>query len=588
MGRRGVARGWAILLWSACAPRDPADVPSPADTDAPSADSDTTPPVEPDTDAPPPPLDTDAPTSTLTGEPATITPLPVAPCADTAPTAPLLDVHGEALDAQPFLPTSRSLFVGAGLAVADLDGDGWLDLVRTAYDSAVVYLGGGPAFAFTDRSSALPPLPERTAGVTPVDLDADGDLDLHVSVWQGPSVALLNDGAGAFTLAPPSALDGRLGAEHASASFGDLDGDGDLDAFLAAYGPLNLDSGRPQGSPSSILMQDPAGTWTDVAPQRPADDPVLTAYTFSGAFLDPDRDQRPELLLLNDFGWMVPSTLLDNVDGELVWTDPVGVESRLESMGLAIGDLNDDGVDDLLMTAWGGFRLYESLGDAWFETSAARGLLPDDARDQDVAWGAEFADLDNDGDLDAPVVFGKLAVQDESPNADAQPDALFVQGEDGRFTDVGEAWGFADTGRGRGVLAVDLDHDGWLDLITAGTQSPVRVQRGACGARTIGDTTGDEGWLELILRQPGSNPYAIGARVDLAAGDARWTRAVRAGGASYMASGPPDVHVGLGPHAALDELIITWPDGATTTVGPLAARQRLEITRVAAPGGTSP
>jgi hypothetical protein len=586
MGRGGAASGWAIVLWTACAPGDPAGPPDPTDTAPRPVEPDTTPPA--DTDSPPPPLDTDGPSWSLTGEPAALLPLPVTPCADTTPTAPLLDVHGEALDAQPSLPTSRSLFVGAGLAVADLDGDGWLDIVRTAYDSAVVYLGGGPAFAFTDRSAALPPLPERTAGVTPVDLDADGDLDLHVSVWQGPSVALLNDGAGAFSLAPPSPLDGRLGAEHASASFGDLDGDGDLDAFLAAYGPLNLDSGRPNGSPSSILMQGPAGTWTDVAPGRAADDPVLTAYTFSGAFLDPDRDHLPELLLLNDFGWMVPSTLLDNVGGELVWTDPVGVESRLESMGLAIGDLNEDGVDDLLMTAWGGFRLYESLGDAWFETSATRGLVPDDARDQDVAWGTEFADLDNDGDLDAPVVFGKLAVQDESPNADAQPDALFVQGEDGRFTDVGEAWGFADTGRGRGVVAVDLDHDGWIDLVTAGTQSPVRVQRGACGARTTGGTTGDEAWLEVTLRQPGPNPFAVGARVDVAAGDARWTRTARAGGTSYMASGPTDLHIGLGERTALDALTITWPDGATTTVGPLATRQRLAITRAAAPTGAPP
>jgi hypothetical protein len=579
-----------IVLWSACAPSDPkdlADSPALVDTDPPAVESALPDPTDPpDTDPTPPPVDTDP--WTISGEAAEIVDLPVAPCADTSPTPPLIDVHGAALDAQPSLPSSRSLFVGAGLAVADFDGDGWLDLVRTAYDSGVVYLGGGPGMAFTDRAGALPELPERTAGATPVDLDADGDLDLHVSVWQGPSVALINDGAGAFSIAPPSPLDGRPGAEHASSSFADLDGDGDLDAFLASYGPLNIASGRPNGSPSSILMQEPAGTWTDVAPARAADDPVLTAYTFSGAFLDPDRDHLPELLLLNDFGWMVPSTLLDNVGGELVWTDPVGVESRLESMGLAIGDLNDDGVDDLLMTAWGGFRLYESLGDAWFETSAARGLTPDDARDQDVAWGAEFADLDNDGDLDAPVVFGKLAVQDESPNADAQPDALFVQGADGRFTDVGEAWGFADAGRGRAVLAVDLDQDGWLDLLTAGTQGPARVQRGACGPRTTGGTTGAEGWLELTLRQPGPNPFALGARVDVAAGDARWTRTVRAGGTSYLASGPPDLHVGLGDHATLDELVITWPDGAITTVGPLPARRRLAITRLQAPTGAPP
>jgi hypothetical protein len=579
---RASARRFVLLLalHAACVPERDVDASDPdtppRETDAPT-DTPEPPDTPADTDAPPelPPLgDTAAPTLRAWA-PARVETLPVTPCTPRASAdAPaLVRAPPEPVwDAQAFDPASRSLFVGAGLAVADLDGDGWLDVVRTAFDARVVYLGGGPDGSWEDRGPALPPLPARTTGVTAVDVDADGDLDLHVNAFRDPSVLLLNDGAGHFALDADARLPGAADAQHLSSSFADVDGDGDLDAFVAAYGPLIQDGRLPDGDPSSLYVQAADGRFDDVVPLRPTPDPLWTAHTFAGAFVDFDRDTRPGLYLVNDFGWTFPTLLLAPTASGLVWrTTPL--ESAAENMGLALGDLNEDGIEDVYVAAWGAASLW--LSDpavGWYEASAARGVLPDRARGQEVGWGADFGDIDNDGDLDLATVYGLLSVEANNDNPAVQPDALWLQREDGRFLDVAPSWGLDHGGRSRNVALVDLNHDGWLDQLTVDVRAPV--------LRALGQCVPDVAFLEVEPRQPATdNPFAVGAVVRVVDGPRVWQRTVRAGGTSYGVSLPPEVHVGVGDRDRVEAVEVVWPDGDVTVLRDVATRQRLRVLR---------
>jgi hypothetical protein len=98
----------------------------------------------------------------------------------------------------------------------------------------------------------------------------------------------------------------------------------------------------------------------------------------------------------------------------------------------------------------------------------------------------------------------------------------------------------------------------------------VRVDLARCG---------DAAWLAVQLTQPGMNRDAIGARVRFVAGGRSWVRDVRAGGQSYLSSGPSEVHVGLGAVDRLDRVEIRWPDGQTTLLRDVDTRQRLRVVR---------
>jgi hypothetical protein len=527
---------------------------------------DGTTPTTPDTEA-----ETDPPTSAAVLVSQGIEQLCAAPAQRADHPLLLHTPAGDWLD-EPYDAASDSLFVGGGLAVADLTGDGRLDLLLTAYDARVALYEGQADLSFVDRSSWLPVMPERTSGATAADLDGDGDLDVHVTVFRGPDVTLLNDGTGHFVdVAQARGLQGDPNGRTMSSSWTDLDRDGDLDGFVAGYGRLSDGDGTiPPGDPSHVFVQQPDGTFVDLVAALADPHPLRGGHSFLGGFTDVNDDAWPDLFLVNDFGWRFPTMLLHNREGALIWEGETGVELRWENMGLGIGDLNHDLVPDFLVGAWDHLGLLMSRDGAWFESSALHRLQPDHDAGQRVAWGTELADVDNDGDLDAFVAFGFLPVTSNNVNPANQPDALFLQAEDGTFADVAPAWGVADEGRGRGFVVADLDRNGWLDLIKRDLRGPTRIYLGQCG---------EGSWVGLHLRQPGANGFAIGARVIARAGDQTWVRELRAGGTSYGSGGPPELHFGLGEVQRLDSLEIRWPDGTVHRLHDLPTRRYLTLTR---------
>jgi hypothetical protein len=180
-----------------------------------------------------------------------------------------------------------------------------------------------------------------------------------------------------------------------------------------------------------------------------------------------------------------------------------------------------------------------------------------------MGWGADVADLDNDGDLDVVVVFG--AMGDEP----GQPDAVFRQDNVGQFTSVGEEWGLADETTGRGLILADLDHNGWMDIVRPNLAGEGTVDLSPCGSNS---------WLEVALLAPPPNTRGIGAVVRVITDTHSQQRSIYAGGTSYASGGPPEVHLGLG-NATTADIEITWADGQVARFEDLSTRQRVVIER---------
>lgn len=554
-----------LLLASlgACHP-DPTAGDTDAHSDLPVADTD-------DSDAPS--VDTDAP-DTDVGYGTTFHLGPEVRCADPSARArrpyTLLD-GGPDWQNQPFNATSDSVFVGGGVAVADFTGDGLLDVMTTAEGDTFGYWVQGPDLTFTDASNRLPGPLSRTAGVTAVDVDGDGDLDAFVGVFKGPDFLLINDGQGGFTDGTAAAgVAGPDNRRSMSSSWTDVDHDGDVDGFVAGYGRINSPEGIPPGDGSSIFLNQGNGTFVDQVPLMPAPSALHEAHTFSGAWIDADRDGWLDLYMVNDFGWIWPATLLHNNHGVLEPTEDLGLEFTRENMGLGVGDLNGDLIPDFLVASWQDNALFVSHGSSWFDESLRRGLRFHEPGGQVTGWGADLSDLDNDGDLDATVLFGFIAVNSGHVNPEAQPDGVWTQEPDGSFVDVSAEWGLDDAGRQRGSVWVDLDRDGFLDVVRADLRGPTDILLAACD---------DHAWLELELHQPGPNPFALGAEVVIRDGDQVWIRDVHAGGTSYGSAGPPEVHFGLGDRDTVDSVEVRWPDGVVETWTDVPTRRRVTVER---------
>ena len=467
---------------------------------------------------------------------------------------------------------SGSLFVGGGVTMADFNDDGYLDVFLTALDERGQLFYGSDE-GLIDRTDLLPALPVKTAGGTPVDIDADGDLDLFVAVFKGHDLMLRNDGeAGFVDVAAALGLAGSETSRSIVSSWADLDGDGDLDGFVAAYGRLGgADTeGVPLGDPSYVYTQHADGTFTDGVQHLGESHVLATSHAFLGAWSDVDRDGDQDLYVVNDFGWRKANVLMRNTDGELATDRTVGLDFGHESMGLGVGDVNGDETPDFLVAAWDHLGLMLSQGDQWFDQAAAVGLSLDVGRGQHTAWGAELADLDNDGDLDAAIALGFLPVSSNHDNPTEQPDALYLQ-TDGVFQDVAPEWGMDHPGRSRGFVVVDVDRNGWLDLVKRDLRGPTRIFLQRCG---------EGAWLEVEVRQPGTaNPFGIGTRIRVVDGDQVWTRTIRAGGTSYASAGPPEAHLGLGDRQTVDRLEIVWPDGAVTGADDVDLNRRVRVVR---------
>ena len=498
---------------------------------------------------------------------------------------PLEQVHGgEAWQEQ--LPEIGDVepSPSGGAVVEDLTGDGLVDIFLPQ-DTPCLFFEGRADGTLVDASSERIPLAETSChawGASAADADNDGDLDLFITREADTDMLWLNDGAGHFTDASAEAglPDHRCGSR--SASWADMDGDGDLDLFVGRHRvilrsdpePCPRDDppeswGIPLGNPNSLLENQGDGTFIDVTTERLPRQGV-DAYTFVGAWLDLNGDLAQDLVLINDFGAMsTPTTAYIN-DGTGHFRElpaAAGLSMPIFGMSVAVGDINGDKRPDLAITDIDRLHLMVSHDHlSWVDEAASRGLWPDRDRRQLASWDTALEDMNHDGLLDAVVVFGPTEDPLAAGAAEVleQPDALFLQGASGSFTDVAVAWGFDSEGVGRGMVVSDVDNDGWLDILRTDYRSgPAELLRQRCG---------EAAWVTVAFEGPSSG---FGARVEIDVASTTHTRWYNPTAHHLGSSALHRLHVGLGAAEWLDEVRVFWPDGAVTVARDVATRQHL-------------
>jgi len=490
--------------------------------------------------------------------------------------------------------------VGSGGGWIDYDADGDVDLyLVNGAATPGSELAGAPGNAlyenrgrrFVEVTSAAG-VGDRGYGVgfCTGDYDADGRLDFLVTNL-GEDRLYRNLGPGAdgqvrFAERGAAAGVAEPGRWSVSCAFGDLDGDGDLDLYVTHYvdfsfdddGPVCLDKARNirfychpdhfDGQTDALFVNQGDGTFRSEGRRRGIAE-GSSERSLGVVLSDLDDDGDLDVYVAND--GTANRFYRNRGDGtfedlSLLSGAALGVAGAREAgMGIATGDADGDGRQELVVT---NFSLepnsfYANLGDGLFEERGrAAGLA--EPTFKDLGWGVAFLDHDRDGDLDLAIANGHVMdnVDRFIPGVSyAQKNRLLVNDGHGRFEDLGAGAGAAwEVERvSRGVAVADWNDDGRPDLLITNSNDVAELLENR--------VENDHRWLGIELRGPPANPFAIGARVELAAGGRRQVREVRSGG-GVLTQGDLRLLFGLGtvdPEKETEKeavaVEIRWPDG---------------------------
>ena len=480
---------------------------------------------------------------------------------------------------------------GPGVCVADFDVDGWQDIYfvngRDRYGRGInvrnaLYRNNHDG-TFTDvTEKAGVPGTGYGLGCVWGDYDNDGWPDLFVTQY-GKNVLYHNNGDGTFTDVTEKA--GVGGMEfgtwfHSGATFFDYDRDGKLDLYVGGYVALGPDGRRycdlsgvqsscpPSAYPGSaplLYHNNGDGTFTNVTK-------AAGMYGFNGKNLsvqaaDYDNDDWPDLFVANDG----VATYLYRNEGNAKFRETAGsagmayntAGNTMAAMCISLGDYDNDGLLDLYISDFqkNSDHLWHNAGNGFMDEVSREMGIVGPTRNV-LSFGGGFLDYDNDGWLDLFIANGHVypEVEQVSPETHyKQKNTLFHNvGGGKKFIEVSEEAGIAQlpARAGRGVAFLDLDNDGFVDIVVANNGDPP----------TILHNSGDNGNHFMNFRLVGtkSNRDAMGARIRVVAGGLSQIREI-AGGGSYLSQSDLRANFGLGKSAVVDLVEIRWPSGAKQT-----------------------
>lgn len=475
----------------------------------------------------------------------------------------------------------EEFIVSGALAVGDVNGDCWEDVLLAGGDNGSQLYLGQPAGRFqTNMNNGL-----RDHGVAIGDLDGDYRPELISGGYIEPGAVTplriyRNRWPDLETVSGQSAgisVHRTLG----SITLGDYNLDGWPDLFVGLW---------------TVLFNAPADKhlWKGLGNLQfhGGNPPLLTNavdFTFSPAIADINNDERPDLLMAADFE--NSQVYLQSEAGTFAKVTDRSVISDENGMGAAVADFDNDGDLDWFVSSvysvipatgnWGltGNRFYRNPGNGRFIDDTANAGV----RDGGWGWGSCAADFDNDGDLDIYQVEG-YGFPDEVWSAllpiltppqplllfMQKPSRLFINDGSGRFQERAAAWQVDDHGEGRGISCLDADRDGDLDILISNNSRQPSFYLNQSGAGA------GRGFLAVRLVGVAPNTEALGARIYVTAGGKTQMREV-ANGSNYLSNNPLEQHFGLGS-ATTATVRVVWPrTGQETLLENVAPNQFLVV-----------
>jgi hypothetical protein len=504
-----------------------------------------------------------------------------------AASSPFHDVAAQAGISVPLGPRDPSTLtirdvMGCGCAFLDYDGDGKLDILLVGRDRLHLYhnLGNGKFEDVTARAFHSAPETPDLMGCSVCDYDQDGRPDIFVTGY-GHTILYHNEGDGTFRdVTAGSGLEARDPYDWTtSAAWADVDGDGKPDLYVCRYVRFTpqdvqftqfkaLDGTNVAMAPGpqpykaefgSLYHNDGGGHFHDITARAGLGD--ARGKSLGCMFCDFNGDGKPDLFIAND---TIRQDLYLNVGGGRfrniaaeagVEFDAAGL--LMAGMGIDWGDYDNDGRFDLLVSNFSDTpkALYHNQGGNLFVDNASLAGIAAKSH-APLTFGANFVDVDNDGWLD--IVFANGSVRSLAERIDSS----------GTYFEP--CMLFHNEGNGR--------FEDW-----SGKAGPDFTRKIVGRGTAVGDYDGD-GRLDLLIvnaeGQPlllhndgpvnhylglrclasGGKSYALGARVTVKCGSLSQIREVRAAG-SYLSTDAPDLHFGLGSATTIDSVSIRWPDG---------------------------
>ncbi len=530
--------------------------------------------------------------------------------------------------------TYRNFYNGGGVAIGDVNNDGWADVFfcGNLVDNRLYLNQGGWQFEDVTQQAGVASHGVWSAGVAMADVNGDGWLDIYVCKSGSPggqyrhNELFINRGDGTF-----SEQAARWGVADVGlsthAAFFDYDRDGDLDMYLLnnsirSVGGYDLRPGQREIRDTlggNKLYRNDGDHFTDVSEQAGIYGSHI-GFGLGVTVVDLNRDGWPDLYVSNDF-FERDYLYLNQGDGTFREAlDEYVREISLSSMGADAADLNNDGWPEIFVTEmlpWQEQRLkaktvfedwdkHRANVQAGYHYQYPRNVLqlnlgPVPHRTgrevyfsevgrlagveaTDWSWGALIADFDNDGwrdlfvangifkdltDLDYvnfysdPQTIRRIANREKGfitkmlDDVPSQPlsNCMFANRGNLQFENVTEVWGLAQPSFSNGSAWGDLDNDGDLDLVINNVNMPPFVYRSR-----VRQQLPHHHYLQVRLRGMGKNRFGVGAQVTLYAGAQQWYQELQPM-RGFESSVDYLLHFGLGKVEQLDSLRVWWPDG---------------------------
>ena len=501
--------------------------------------------------------------------------------------------------------------MGASVSVVDFDRDGWPDfyvtnsaigsqnhLYRNLHDGTFQDVGAQMGLADVNRAGT-----GVSMGAVWGDYDNDGYEDLFLIKWGKPELFHNDQGRGFTPVGAIANLPPWINAN--TAIWCDYDGDGLLDLFVGGYYPETLDLWHLQttrmmpesfeyaknGGRKFLFHNLGGGKFEEVSEKAGI---KSTRWALAASAADLRGTGRPDLFIANDYG---VSELFLNDGGHFSEAgEATGVGFAPKSgMNVAYGDILNQGKYAIYVSNISQEGVLIQGNNLWVPRDGEGSLKYENlARDMGVelggwSFGAQFGDLNNDGNLDLYLTngyislsrnrsywydFSRVAGGNSKIIADAadwpafqgrslsgyQQKKVWINDGAAKFVDVAQAVGATDTYDGRSIVLADLWNRGVLDVLIANQGGPLLIYKNTVDP--------ENQWLEFALEGSKSNRSAIGARVTLYWNGRQQVQEV-SGGSGFAAQNDRRLHFGLGKNPQIEKAVIRWPSGVVQTLANL-------------------